>query len=497
MKKTTWGTQRQLRADQPLKRTVLTALSFAIALIVTMPSQSAEARSLGTGLAHYADGDYTSAEKALKMALTLENRASERMKIFKLLGISQYMLGKKSHAADNFRMGLRLKPSMTVVANEVVNESVIGFFNSVKSGNFRGSVASTGARMTRVSGSAAPLKVWITSNANRGTISQKGKVIGYINEPLTMPPGFYTLTLKADGYRTKEKIIKVAPNRSARINVKLSPIGGRDDELVASRSSRKSQRAALRDESSDFDSAAFEADPFADMDYLMADDAKFKSRKKARKKSRKKRKKLRKSRSLSQPDTANVSFAFGRKTIRKTAKPVSTPLLFIPFGVGNYFAGSTLKAGLYGSAQLLFLAQFFQAKTRAETFEQKAIDTFQNAQNVSDEDKQQFIIEADKYIKAEKQQANLGLLGFLATWGASAADAYLTRPKSRKRRLTVLAPTQQDFALGSTLHLEEDRSKNQTNLSMGFDPFSQSEVVAETSGGLASGKLWLGLSTEF
>lgn len=491
MKKTSLGNMQQVVHAYA---TAFKTLLLMVAVIGAVATPTLEARSLGTGLAHYADGDYTSAEKALKMALTLENRASERMKIFKLLGISQYMLGKKTHAADNFRMALKLKPSLGVFANEVVNESVIGFFNKVKSGAYVASNrgASSGARMTRVSNAGAPLKVWIMSNADRGTISQKGKVIGYLNEPLSMPPGFYTLTLRAEGYRAKEKIVKISKNRSARINVTLSPLAGqRDDTLMARSSSRRSSSSTLRDEMRD--DAAFEADPFADMDYLMADDKK--STLKRSKKLNKKRKKRRKSKRLSRPDTANVSFMMSKNTIRKRAKPVSTPLLFLPFGVGNYFAGSTLKAGLYGGTQLLFLGQFLQAKARAENFEKKAIDTFQNA-DASDEDKQQFLVEADKYIKQEKQQANLGLLGFIATWGASAVDAYINRPKTRRRRLTAFAPTQQDFALGSTLHLEEDRSKNQTNLSMGYDAFSD-QLVTETSGDLASGKLWLGLSTEF
>lgn len=485
MKKAFWGASKEQRQA---RRSLAAALVIGITLVF---SASVQARSLGTGLAHYADGDYVSAEKALKMALTLENRADQRMKIYKLLAISQYMLGKKSHAADNFRLGLRLKPTMVVMANEVVNEGVIGFFADVKSGAYRGSTAGRSAKMTRVSRSTgAPLKVWITSNAARGTISQKGKVVGYLNEPLSMPPGFYTLTMKADGYRAKEQIVKISRNRSTRINVQLTPIGGDRDVLTASRSRKKAARMDdLEDDS------GFEADPFADMDYLMADSKKSTLNKKMRKK----RKKRRKSRMRAK--TANVSFAM-KKRLRTTkrAEPVDLPLLFIPFGVGNYFAGSTLKAGLYGGTQVLFLAQFFQAKARAEAFEKKAVDTFQNSPDASDEDKQQFLIEADKYIKQEKQLANLGLLGFVATWGASAVDAYLTRPKPRRRRLTVFAPTmpENNFALGSTLHLEDDREKNQTNLSMGIDPFaSQGEAFADSAGPLKDSKVWFGLTTEF
>src|SRR5690606_27133460 len=70
--------------------------------------------------------------QSFKQALQKKMAPGAKAKTLKLLGISQYMRGNKGGAANTFKAALKANPKTVISQNEVLDESVIGFFNGVK-----------------------------------------------------------------------------------------------------------------------------------------------------------------------------------------------------------------------------------------------------------------------------------------------------------------------------------------------------------------------------
>ena len=103
-------------------------------LIIVLACVSAHvyANSFNNGIMHYRRADFQQAEKSFQDALRKGSNKLGLSKIYKYLGLAQYMLGKKQEAEASFSHALRYDPASELYPNEVLDSSVIEFFLSIK-----------------------------------------------------------------------------------------------------------------------------------------------------------------------------------------------------------------------------------------------------------------------------------------------------------------------------------------------------------------------------
>ena len=106
-------------------------MRLVILLLLSLGSV-ARADNFNQGLTSYRHSNFSAAEQAfLKVLQEGVNRAT-RAKVYKYVGLSQYMLGRKADAGKSFRSALRFDPMTELYPNEVLDSSVIEFFLQIK-----------------------------------------------------------------------------------------------------------------------------------------------------------------------------------------------------------------------------------------------------------------------------------------------------------------------------------------------------------------------------
>lgn len=207
----------------------LLALALALpptyVLSLVVGANVAAASTYATGNAKYQKGDFRGAETALKAALRKPLGRAEKAKTLKLLGICQYMLGDKNGAASSFKQALAAVPTLSVAASEVLDESVIGFFNAQKT-----APKSAAAPRPVAPGPAAgiasgkPLKqtfLKVLSNVTTAQVSIDGIIAGGVNSLINTDPGTVQIEVTATGYIPRKINVNVAKNRENAITVNL------------------------------------------------------------------------------------------------------------------------------------------------------------------------------------------------------------------------------------------------------------------------------------
>ena len=225
-----------------------------LSLLLAFPPV-AVAQSFAVGFAKYQRGDFKGAEQSLVQALSTKPSPAESAKILKILGISQYMLGNRNGAAASFTKALSISPSLRVSAGEVLDESVIAFFEKQ-----RATLASTGKRETppsRAQAARNPKKnpapqpapskqqtpsrsvasrdgngatqakktvLKVMSNVAGAQISIDGILAGRPGELINTEPGVVPVEVKATGYITKSLSVNITKDRENTINVNLEKI---------------------------------------------------------------------------------------------------------------------------------------------------------------------------------------------------------------------------------------------------------------------------------
>jgi hypothetical protein len=222
-------------------------------LLVFPPA--AVAQSFAVGNAKYQRGDFKGAEQSLIQALGARPSPAESAKILKVLGISQYMLGNLNGAAASFTKALSISPSLRVSGGEVLDESVIAFFEKQ-----RANLASTGKRETPPRRAQAPRNtkktpatqsasskqptpsrsvasrdgngstqtkktvLKVLSNVAGAQISIDGILAGRPGELINTEPGVVPVEVKATGYITKSVSVNITKDRENTITVNLDKI---------------------------------------------------------------------------------------------------------------------------------------------------------------------------------------------------------------------------------------------------------------------------------
>src|SRR5690606_10311788 len=110
---------------------------------------------------------------------------------------------KKRSAALSFKRAVTYNPQINITNNEVLDESIIPFFQQIKS-----TEAKPAPKPRKVA--AAPTTVKILSNAKRANIYVGSKRIGQPGQRIKMRPGSVVVTLKAKGYQSKSFRLNLA-----------------------------------------------------------------------------------------------------------------------------------------------------------------------------------------------------------------------------------------------------------------------------------------------
>ncbi len=186
-------------------------------------SDKSHAQSLSIGYKKYTRGDFRGAESALKAASKRRGlKPKAKAQIYKYLGISQYMLKKTRNSQSSFQRAIAANPSTTISSNEVLDERVIGFFNTIKSKM----VKRTRARRSKPK-SAIPSVVTkttylvIKSNVKTATLTVDGILAGDVGSLIEAEPGIVTIQLTARGYVSKKAKLRVLANRKNTYTITL------------------------------------------------------------------------------------------------------------------------------------------------------------------------------------------------------------------------------------------------------------------------------------
>lgn len=91
------------------------------------------ANTFEQGYQAYIKTDFSGARDKLTAAAKNENNPVKLTKIYRLLGIVYYMLSNLNESARTFNIALSYNPSITIGKGEVLDESVITYFNRIKS----------------------------------------------------------------------------------------------------------------------------------------------------------------------------------------------------------------------------------------------------------------------------------------------------------------------------------------------------------------------------
>ena len=103
-----------------------------VILLLLCIGSVARADNFNQGLTSYRRSDFSAAERAFLRVLQEGVNRATRAKVYKYVGLSQYMLGRKSDASNSFRSALRFDPMTELYPNEVLDSSVIEFFLQIK-----------------------------------------------------------------------------------------------------------------------------------------------------------------------------------------------------------------------------------------------------------------------------------------------------------------------------------------------------------------------------
>jgi hypothetical protein len=200
------------------------ALPPGMMLSAAIYTETAFANSYATGFSLYQKGSMKDAEAALKQALQRRPNAADKIKIYKLLGICQYMLRNKAEAAASFKQALAMSPGLTISANEVLDESVIEFFNQQKGATNHAAKSASAAPSSANPRAAKTLNstfLKVGSNVNSATVMIDGINAGPVNSLIDTDPGVVIIEVTSPGYITRKIRVNVTKGRENSIQVDL------------------------------------------------------------------------------------------------------------------------------------------------------------------------------------------------------------------------------------------------------------------------------------
>ena len=126
-----------------LKSWMIIALSL---LFTTISPELANGQAFERGYQAFQRGDYRKAKKFLSQGIRKTRDRYDKALMYKLLGISEYNLGRKSAAMSHFKKAIRLDPAIRISRSETRNRSIINAFKRLKRGGKGRSVSRSRGR---------------------------------------------------------------------------------------------------------------------------------------------------------------------------------------------------------------------------------------------------------------------------------------------------------------------------------------------------------------
>lgn len=114
-------------------------IALAALLLIGFPSTHLQAQSFEQGYKAFQDGNYRKARRYLIRGIKQTRDRYDKALMYKLLGISEYNLGRKSAAANNFKKAVRLDPAIRISRSESRNRRIVSLFKRIKSRSGGGS----------------------------------------------------------------------------------------------------------------------------------------------------------------------------------------------------------------------------------------------------------------------------------------------------------------------------------------------------------------------
>ncbi len=106
--------------------------TISVSTLTFIPFNDIKANTLEQGYQAYIKTDFTGARDKLIIAAQQEKNPVKLIKIYKLMGIVYYMLSNLNESAKAFNFALSYNPGIMITKGEVLDESVITFFNRIK-----------------------------------------------------------------------------------------------------------------------------------------------------------------------------------------------------------------------------------------------------------------------------------------------------------------------------------------------------------------------------
>ena len=100
--------------------------SFSIA------TENSYGQAFDRGYKAFKSGDFRKAKKFLTQGLRKTRDRYDKALMYKLIGVSEYNLGKRSAAAANFRKAISLDPAIRLSRSETKNKGIISLFRRTK-----------------------------------------------------------------------------------------------------------------------------------------------------------------------------------------------------------------------------------------------------------------------------------------------------------------------------------------------------------------------------
>lgn len=218
-----------------------------LALLLDAQVACAQA-SFTTANTKYQKGDFKGAEHDLRSLLSTKQNQVERARTLKLLGICQYFEGDKASAGKTFKTALAQMPELTIEPGEVLDDSVIQFFNSLKSAQpsarpgaqrdqARGPGLASAAksrpapqtpRPTGTSGTVdargKPVKqtyLKVLSNVAKANVAIEGIIAGQVNSLINTDAGKVLVEVSAPGYPTRKVNVNITKDTENTVTIDL------------------------------------------------------------------------------------------------------------------------------------------------------------------------------------------------------------------------------------------------------------------------------------
>ncbi len=415
-------------------------LTFVLTLLlfISIPMSAAGKTSpYKQGLQHYAKGEFDKAIQSLQKALKKKPSKSEKVKIYKYIGLSLYTLGRQAEAEKNFEQCLATDSSCSIEAKEALDESVLPFFQNIKRGVNE-----------RKNAPKPKTRILVKTPVKDAEILMDGILLGPANTSLDAKPGTREITLQAKGYRPRRVKLAVNKNVENVYEVDLDKLPPKVDTKAIEREKEK-EREREREK--------------ARLAKLTREKEREKEREREREKERARKLEARKekkekippvlptedesAKKLADPgpeprkENLEIPEEKGPEVTASAPAPAAAPIElerepvsiahFLPLGIGQFYNGDYLLGTLFLGTQLYAGAVIVQANQdiqQAEDNEQAAIRRSQVDPTVTPDDLLAFSEAKQAFVKEKQERLNLAVGAAAGTYVFGLVHALIMRP---------------------------------------------------------------------